>query len=142
MVRQLKRQYYLNDGRVLEDLGNSHISNEESTWHNVSVLHRVDGPAVTYPSGYEAYWVHGIRHRIDGPSIIYSSGGPAPAYYLFGKKVRAEDYPEAVKKLNINTLAIYLIDSNDILRKVAEETIKLLRAKENDNRAIHKDPLS
>jgi hypothetical protein len=97
------------------------------------VLHRVDGPAVTYPSGYEAYWVHGIRHRIDGPSIIYSSGGPAPAYYLFGKKVRAEDYLEAVKKLNINTLAIYLIDSNDILRKVAEETIKLLRAKENDN---------
>ena len=133
MVRQLKRQYYLNDGRILEDLGLSHISNESSSWSNVSVLHRVDGPAVTYPSGYEAYWVHGIRHRIDGPSIIYSSGGPAPAYYLFGKKVRAEDYLEAVKKLNINTLAIYLIDSNDILRKVAEETIKLLRAKENDN---------
>jgi len=133
LVRQLKRQYYLNDGRILEDLGLSHISNESSSWSNVSVLHRVDGPAVTYPSGYEAYWVHGIRHRIDGPSIIYSSGGPAPAYYLFGKKVRAEDYLEAVKKLNINTLAIYLIDSNDILRKVAEETIKLLRAKENDN---------
>jgi len=140
LVRQLKRQYYIDDGRVLEDLGLITISNKSSGWSNSLVLHRVDGPAVTYPSGYEAYWVHGIRHRIDGPAIVYSPGGPPSLYYLFGKRMKQEDYIEAVKKLNINTLAIHLIDSNDILRKVAEETIKLFKVKEDADRTIHIEP--
>ena len=131
MVRQLKqREYHLEDGRVLSDLGYQKPSNRIHSWSKDNiVLHRADGPAVKYPSGYEAYWVHGIRHRIDGPAIVYSDERLAPQYFLFGKRMGEAAYLEAVKKLNINSLAIYLIDSSDIIRKVAQQTIKWLEAK-------------
>ena len=32
-------------------------------------LHRLDGPAVIHPDGYEAWYRNGIRHRLDGPAI-------------------------------------------------------------------------
>lgn len=133
MVRQL-REYHLLDGRVLNDLGHARISNRErkDAWGIPPVvLHRIAGPAVTYPSGYQAYWIHGIRHRIDGPAIIYSDSDLKPLFYLFGKRMEKEVFQDAVEKLNINLLTEYLIDPDDLLRKVAEETIKLLRAKEN-----------
>ena len=32
-------------------------------------LHRLDGPAVEYPSGAKAYLVNDQRHRTDGPAV-------------------------------------------------------------------------
>ena len=44
-------------------------------WYNiVGERHRLDGPAVIWPNGYQAYWVNGLRHRLDGPAVIYPSG--------------------------------------------------------------------
>jgi len=37
-------------------------------------LHRLDGPAVKYKSGYKRWCKKGLRHRIDGPAIKYSNG--------------------------------------------------------------------
>ena len=53
-------------------------------------LHRVDGPAVTSPSGYEVWWQHGERHRVDGPAITRSNG--RQEWYLHDKLHR-EDGP-------------------------------------------------
>ena len=35
-------------------------------------LHRMDGPAITYPNGTEYWYFHGKRHREDGPAVWIS----------------------------------------------------------------------
>jgi len=44
-------------------------------WFNEKTkLHRIDGPAEIYESGYKAWWINGKRHRDDGPAVVYSDG--------------------------------------------------------------------
>ncbi len=43
----------------------------DSKWH----LHRIDGPAVTYPNGLNCWYKHGFLHRDDGPARIWPSTG-------------------------------------------------------------------
>lgn len=39
-------------------------------WYNEHYhLHRLDGPAVIYPSGRKEWWAYGKLHRLDGPAI-------------------------------------------------------------------------
>jgi hypothetical protein len=40
----------------------------------MTVFHRLDGPAVEWSIGYKEWWVDGKRHRTDGPAIVYSNG--------------------------------------------------------------------
>ena len=37
-------------------------------------LHRLDGPAVEYSSGYKAWYQDDQLHRLDGPAVEYSNG--------------------------------------------------------------------
>lgn len=37
-------------------------------------LHRLDGPAVTWPDGTQKWYRYGKRHRLDGPSSIMADG--------------------------------------------------------------------
>ena len=37
-------------------------------------LHRDDGPAITRPDGYEAWWQHGERHGVNGPAVTSPDG--------------------------------------------------------------------
>ena len=39
---------------------------------NPSHIHRMDGPAVVFPTGTRQYWQYGQLHREDGPAIIYA----------------------------------------------------------------------
>jgi len=39
----------------------------------MTILHRLDGPAVEYAHGYKAWFVDGKRHRLDGPAIEYAN---------------------------------------------------------------------
>ena len=81
-------------------------------WHNSNhQLHRVDGPAVEWPSGTTEWWFNGKRHRIDGPAIetydghkewwiygkLHRLDGPAiefvdeyKVWYINGKRIRAQ----------------------------------------------------
>ena len=43
----------------------------------MTILHRLDGPAVQYASGYKEWNVDGKLHRTDGPAIEYPYGGKA-----------------------------------------------------------------
>ena len=36
--------------------------------------HRVDGPAVIWPSGQQEWWVNGKRHRENDPAYIGADG--------------------------------------------------------------------
>jgi hypothetical protein len=45
----------------------------EAWWKN-GKRHRVGGPAVSYPVGYREWRYEGLLHRVDGPAVIYSDG--------------------------------------------------------------------
>ena len=121
-----KRQYHLEDGRVLDDITGKVISNSNmsSFYFEKIILHRIDGPAVTYPSGYKAYWIHGSRHNIYGPAIQYSDG--RKLYYLFGIRYSKREYTKIIKKLNKTYLAVYLLDPQEHIRKIAQVTYRML----------------
>ncbi len=53
------------------------------TWRRPDgVLHRTDGPAVTWPDGTLEWWQHGKVHREDGPAYVHPDG--TEAWYLNG----------------------------------------------------------
>lgn len=37
-------------------------------------VHKIGGPAITIPNGYEAWWINNRRHRADGPAIKHANG--------------------------------------------------------------------
>jgi hypothetical protein len=39
-----------------------------------SIFHNLDGPAISQPDGYRAYYVHGKIHRLNGPARIWLDG--------------------------------------------------------------------
>ena len=43
-------------------------------WYQDDKLHRMDGPAVEFPSGTKHWYQGGKRHRIDGPAIEWFDG--------------------------------------------------------------------
>ena len=72
-------------------------------------LHRIDGPAVIHPNGYQEWWYFGRKHHDKGPAVIYPSGrqewwclgkldrkdGPAITYSNYsnnGKKIDCYDW--------------------------------------------------
>jgi hypothetical protein len=36
--------------------------------------HRLDGPAIEYPSGYKVWYKNGYLHRLYGPAIEFADG--------------------------------------------------------------------
>jgi len=40
----------------------------------MTIRHRLDGPAVEWAGGYTSYYVDGKLHRLDGPAIEYVEG--------------------------------------------------------------------
>ena len=52
-------------------------------------LHREDGPAVTHPDGYEAWYFNGLRHRENLPAINNPYNG-YKAWYEHGVLIKEE----------------------------------------------------
>lgn len=52
-------------------------------------LHRLDGPALSFKDGYQAWYKHGIRHRIGGPALI-DPGMKMETWYEEGKEHRRD----------------------------------------------------
>ena len=58
------------------------LSGYVDTWSDGTVVyrnaarqpHRIDGPAVIYPSGTRAWYQNGRLHRTDGAAIMFSGG--------------------------------------------------------------------
>ena len=72
------------DGPAIE------YANGDKSWYINDKLHREDGPAIEYANGDKSWWINGKRHREDGPAIEYANGGMA--WYINGKCHR-EDGP-------------------------------------------------
>ena len=58
-------------------------------------LHRLDGPAIVYPTGAKAWYRNGLRHRTDDPAIVHANG--AQEWYHNGQRHRV-DGPAVVWK--------------------------------------------
>jgi len=43
-------------------------------WYKEGKLHREDGPAVNFPSGHKEWYKEGKYHRLDGPAVEYPDG--------------------------------------------------------------------
>lgn len=41
----------------------------------MTILHRIDGPAIESANGDRAWYLNGKRHRMDGPAIEWYDGG-------------------------------------------------------------------
>ena len=46
----------------------------DKEWWVDGKIHRTDGPAMEYTDGYKAWWVENKRHRLDGPAVEYADG--------------------------------------------------------------------
>lgn len=58
-----------------------------------TILHREDGPAITWVDGVIEYWIEGQLHRENGPAIIWHNN--TVEYYIKGKRHR-EDGPAII----------------------------------------------
>ena len=68
---------------------------------NGGKMHRYDGPAVEYSTGYKEYWFEGQKHSDDGPAVVIPNC--LQEYWRHGKKHR--DHGPAV--LGIDGLLEY-----------------------------------
>jgi len=48
----------------------------------MTIIHRLDGPAVEYGGGGKEWWYNDKCHRLDGPAIEYSNG--SKVWYVDG----------------------------------------------------------
>jgi hypothetical protein len=72
------------DGPAVED------ADGYKAWWVEGKLHRLDGPAVEGADGDKAWWVEGKRHRLDGPAIQHADG--YKAWYVEGRRLTEEEF--------------------------------------------------
>jgi len=58
-------------------------------WYLNDQKHRINGPAVEYPSGSKEWWIKGKLHREDGPACEYVNGDKY--WFLNGIEVKEEE---------------------------------------------------
>jgi len=56
----------------------------------MTILHRLDGPAIEYSNGRKSWYVDGQLHRLDGPAIEYTNGHKA--WCVDGKRLTEEAF--------------------------------------------------
>jgi len=56
----------------------------------MTIFHRLNGPAVEFPDGSKTWWVDGKRHRIDGPACESVYG--YIEWYVDGKRLTEEQF--------------------------------------------------
>ena len=80
------QEWSLNGLRHREDGGPACISRNKTLkwWYFCGKQHRVNGPAVIYPDGYESWYLNGKRHRVNGPSVTHTNG--SQQWYLHGER--------------------------------------------------------
>jgi hypothetical protein len=55
-------------------------------------LHCVDGPALTFQNGTQAWFINGKRHRIDGPAIEHASG--SKQWWVDGEELTQQQFEQ------------------------------------------------
>jgi hypothetical protein len=56
----------------------------------MTIYHRLDGPAAELTTGYKSWIVNGKCHRLDGPAIEYSDG--TKEWWVEGKRLTEKEF--------------------------------------------------
>jgi len=56
----------------------------------MTVIHRLDGPAVEHADGHKAWYVEGKRHRLDGPAVECADG--YKTWWVKGKRLSEAEF--------------------------------------------------
>jgi hypothetical protein len=51
----------------------------------MTILHRLDGPAVEWSNGDKVWWVNGKKHRLDGPAVEGEGVDGIKSWYVDGE---------------------------------------------------------
>lgn len=78
------------------------------------ILHREDGPAICGINGLLEWWFYSKKHRLDGPAVIYPSDGEIQ-FYIFGTKYSEQEYwsHALVIKYKLDIILNAQIQTND-----------------------------
>jgi hypothetical protein len=81
-------------------------------WYKNNLLHRDDGPSITWANGVMEWCLNGIYMRIDGPSGIYPTGHLEWTIHTTHPKSKYDlDHTTKIIKLN-NLIIIRFLFSN------------------------------
>jgi len=98
------------DGPAVEDAWGS------KEWYVDGQLHRLDGPAFESADGRKYWYVDGRPHRLDGPAIEYTNGHKA--WYVDGQRLTEVEFND----LTAPTLELTL---EDVAAKFGVDASKL-----------------
>jgi hypothetical protein len=64
-------------------------------WYLNDLLHREEGPAITWLGGSQFWYQHGLLHREDGPAEEYSYG--LKWWWLNGENMSEQEFERLIK---------------------------------------------
>ena len=76
------------------------FSDGTKAWYKDGLLHRIGGPAFEYANGTQLWMVNGNYHRTDGPAVVYANG--VQSYWLNGIPVNEDEYPLRAAELSVD----------------------------------------
>ena len=90
--------------------------NGDRYWSNKDKqLHREDGPAVEFASGYKAWYINGLYHREDGPAIENANG--TKAWYLKDINYTEEEFNQIMNPASCNNKEVEIDGKTYILKE-------------------------
>ena len=81
----------------------------------MTVLHRIDGPAVERADGSKFWYVDGKCHRLDGPAVEWADG--YKAWYVDGNELSEEEFNALTKPIELtleDIAAKFGVDVNNL----------------------------
>jgi hypothetical protein len=76
----------MRNGLIINEYGDKY-------WYKNNLLHRADGPAITYHNGAEYWFFEGKLHRVNGPAVIESNGSQ---FWYYENKLHRTDGPAMI----------------------------------------------
>ena len=85
------RSYYNSNGKLHRVEGPAIVyPSGAQEWYQNGKLHRIGGPAIIWANGFLEWWQNGQRHREDGPAVVGPTG--VKEWYLLDIKYTRQEY--------------------------------------------------
>jgi hypothetical protein len=68
--------------------------NQYTAWYFEGQYHCETGPALVFNGGSKSWYIHGMRHRTDGPAIEYVNGNKC--WFINDKQLTEEEFKALV----------------------------------------------
>jgi hypothetical protein len=65
---------------------------------SITILHRLNGPAVVYANGNTSWYKDDLRHRLDGPALEWDN---TKEWYVNGEHIKCSSQKEFEKLMKL-----------------------------------------